>query len=82
MLFKFTPAFVVTNPAALDFTFAVSTHDEPFQRNVLSVAVPFVSTLPVVQVGVAPSQALCQYYPVVTAARLDLRRLCTWFRCR
>src|SRR5205085_12656542 len=66
-VFKFTPAFAVISPAELDLTFDVSTHDVPFQRRVLSVAVAFGSKLPVVQVGVFHVPALVRNCPDVPA---------------
>ncbi len=52
---RLTPALTVTCPAVLDFTTDDSTHADPFQRSVLSVAVPFANKLPLVHVGVAPA---------------------------
>ena len=55
---KFTPALVVTKPAAEDFTFEFSIHALPFQRKVLSVAEPVGKVAIVDQIGVAPAPAL------------------------
>lgn len=72
---RFTPAFAVTKPAALDFTFEVSTQFVPFHRKVLSVAVPLESKFPVVQVGVLPAPALVRNCPAVPAAPLSCNGL-------
>jgi len=68
--FKFTPAFAVTKPAALDFTFEVSTQFVPFHRKVLSVAVPAGKRLTVFQTGVFPAPALINTCPDVPAEPL------------